>query len=249
MTLSSVLILALIALMGWFLRSKHSLISKILYIISATGCILINLQQARVTLGSYGVERSHRAQASVGYVMATQLLQDTHLRKGRVLLLFPPDREAPPAALDSFYEGFARVLTRFPQIQLEEITVRCSQEERQSGLWDPEEIWKVIPNEETILACISWVGLPLAWLENPQAQPKLDTLFYLQDHTHWHGWDSDLLTGKRLSRRCGAATRSHRNHPTGGSHLGCRGVSIDLSIHSPCPLKEPSRLFFQCLHS
>ena len=54
MTLSSLLILALIALMGWFLRSKHSLISKILYIISATGCILINLQQARVTLGSYG---------------------------------------------------------------------------------------------------------------------------------------------------------------------------------------------------
>ena len=199
MTLSSLLILALIALMGWFLRSKHSLISKILYIISATGCILINLQQARVTLGSYGVERSHRAQASVGYVMATQLLQDSHLRKGRVLLLFPPDREAPPAALDSFYEGFARVLTRFPEIQLEEITVRCSQEERQSGLWDPEEIWKVIPGEETILACISWVGLPLAWLENPQAQPQLDTLFYLQDHTHWHGWDSDLLTGKRLT--------------------------------------------------
>ena len=23
--------------------------------------------------------------------------------------------------------------------------------------------------------------------------------FYLQDHTHWHGWDSDLLTGKRLT--------------------------------------------------
>lgn len=185
--------------MGWFLRSKHSLISKILYIISATGCILINLQQARVTLGSYGVERSHRAQASVGYVMATQLLQDTNLRKGRILLLFPPDREAPPAALDSFYEGFARVLTRFPQIQLEEITVRCTKEERQSGLWDPEEIWKVIPDEETILACISWVGLPLAWLEDPQAQPQVDTLFYLQNHTHWHGWDSDLLTEKRLA--------------------------------------------------
>ena len=199
MTLSSLLFLALIALMGWFLRSKHSLISKILYIISATGCILINLQQARVTLGSYGVERSHRAQASVGYVMATQLLQDTNLRKGRILLLFPPDREAPPAALDSFYEGFARVLTRFPQIQLEEITVRCTKEERQSGLWDPEEIWKVIPDEETILACISWVGLPLAWLEDPQAQPQVDTLFYLQNHTHWHGWDSDLLTEKRLA--------------------------------------------------
>ena len=199
MTLSSLLILTLIALMGWFLRSKHSLISKILYIISASGCILINLQQARVTLGSYGVERSHRAQASVGYVMATQLLKDTNLRKGRVLLLFPPDREAPPAALDSFYEGFARVLTRFPQIQLEEITVRCTQEERQSGLWDPEEIWEVIPNEETILACISWVGLPLAWLEDPQAQPQVDTLFYLQNHTHWHGWDSDLLTEKRLA--------------------------------------------------
>ena len=185
--------------MGWFLRSKHSLISKILYIISATGCILINLQQARVTLGSYGVKRSHRAQASVGYVMATQLLQDTNLRKGRILLLFPPDREAPPAALDSFYEGFARVLTRFPQIQLEEITVRCTKEERQSGLWDPEEIWKVIPDEETILACISWVGLPLAWLEDPQAQPQVDTLFYLQNHTHWHGWDSDLLTEKHLA--------------------------------------------------
>ena len=185
--------------MGWFLRSKHPLISKILCIISATGCILISLQQARVTLGSYGVERSHRAQASVGYVMATQLLQDTNLRKGRILLLFPPDREAPPAALDSFYEGFARVLTRFPQIQLEEITVRCTQEERQSGLWDPDEIWKVIPNEETILACISWVGLPLAWLEDPQAQPQVDTLFYLQNHTHWHGWDSDLLTEKRLA--------------------------------------------------
>ena len=56
---------ALIALM--LFGSKHSLISKILYIISATGCILINLQQARVTLGSYGVERSHRAQASVGW--------------------------------------------------------------------------------------------------------------------------------------------------------------------------------------
>jgi len=199
LTLSSLLILALIALMGWFLRSKHSLISKILYIISATGCILINLQQARVTLGSYGLDRSHRAQASVGYVMATQLLQDTNLRKGRILLLFPPDREAPPAALDSFYEGFARVLTRFPQIQLEEITVRCTKEERQSGLWDPEEIWKVIPDEETILACISWVGLPLAWLEDPQAQPQVDTLFYLQNHTHWHGWDSDLLTEKRLA--------------------------------------------------
>ena len=185
--------------MGWFLRSKHSLISKILYIISASGCILINLQQARVTLGSYGVERSHRAQASVGYVMATQLLQDTNLRKGRVILLFPPDREAPPAALDSFYEGFARVLTRFPQIQLEEITVRCTQEERQSGLWDPEEIWKVIPNEETILACISWVGLPIAWLEDPQAQPQVETLFYLQDHTGWLDWDSDLMTEKRLT--------------------------------------------------
>ena len=57
----------------------------------------------------------------------------------------------------------------------------------------------MIPNEETILACICWVGLPLAWLEDPQAQPKLDTLFYLQDHTHWHGWDSDLLTEKRLA--------------------------------------------------
>ena len=104
----------------------------------------------------------------------------------------------------------------------------------------------MIPSEETILACISWVGLPLAWLENPQAQKQLDTLFYLQDLTHWHGWDSDLLTEKRLA---GAVVpdRSHRNHPTGGSHLGCRGVSIDLSIHSPCPLKEPSRLFFQCL--
>ena len=57
----------------------------------------------------------------------------------------------------------------------------------------------MIPNEETILACISWVGLPLAWLEDPQAQPQLDTLFYLQDHTNWHGWDSDLLTEKRLA--------------------------------------------------
>ena len=218
--------------MGWFLLIEALLISKILYIISATGCILINLQQARVTLGSYGVERSHRAQASVGYVMATQLLQDTHLRKGRVLLFRRIAKR--PRGTGFFYEGFARVLTRFPQIQLREITVRCSQEERQSGLWDPEEIWKVIPNEETILACISWVGLPLAWLENPC--PAAIGYSFLSSGSYTLAWLGFRFTDRKTpDRRCGAATRSHRNHPTGGSHLGCRGVSIDLSIHCPAP--------------
>ena len=168
MTLSSVLILALIALMGWFLRSKHSLISKILYIISATGCILINLQQARVTLGSYGVEAQSSSSGIGGLCDGNSAAAGCPSPQRQGPSPFSAGSRSAPAALDSFYEGFARVLTRFPQIQLEEITVRCSQEERQSGLWDTEEIWKVIPNEETILACISWVGRPLRGWKIPK---------------------------------------------------------------------------------
>ncbi|MGB0420747.1 MAG: hypothetical protein ACPGL0_06215 [Limisphaerales bacterium] len=194
------IILAVMGITGWLLINHRPKLSKSLMIACVMGCLYLTIQQTRISLGSAGVQRSHRAQASAGYMMATQLLKDTRLREGRILLIFPEDGEAEPAALDSFYEGFARVLTRFRKLRLEEVTIEISSQEIKSGNWDLVTLQEKIPSDQDIIACVSWVGAPLRWLDIQTGQPlPFQGLLYLQDHTASDHWTPQMIAQRQIA--------------------------------------------------
>ena len=78
----------------------------------------------------------------------------------RLSLLFPPESEAPVASLDSFYEGFARVMSRFRSIKLREITIPTTRKDCEEGRLNKETFEEKLPAKSNILAFVSWVGFP-----------------------------------------------------------------------------------------
>ena len=145
---------------GWLLRKKSTLTGQICIGASVAGCLALTVWQAMQSLGSAGVQRSHRGQASVGYTLAQQFLSDSKQRNGEIVLIFPPDKETPPAALDSFYEGYARVMARFRTLQLKEVTMDISSKAIDRGDVDAKALGDVISEHPNALAFVSWVGFP-----------------------------------------------------------------------------------------
>ena len=128
--------------------------------LSVAGCIGLTVWRSIHTLGTSGIQRTHRGQAAVAYTLAHQYLSDQSGRTGEIALIFPPNSEAPTAALDSFYEGYARVMARFRTIKLEEVVLEISSTDMNKGLVDAQTFGKILADHPNVLAFVSWVGFP-----------------------------------------------------------------------------------------
>ncbi|MDG1891973.1 MAG: hypothetical protein P8L18_11745 [Verrucomicrobiota bacterium] len=178
----------LLGLAAWYARNRWPRSSQLGIGLSVTGCLALTIWQTTQSLGSGKVQRSHRGQASVAYVLAHEFLAQTTRRTGEIILLFPPEKEAPVAALDSFYEGFARVMARFRGIKLREMTIPTTQKTYEEGRLDKEIFEKTLPMEPDILAYVSWVGFPnkgeaMSLFQQPKPPPFF--VYMPNDTEHW----------------------------------------------------------------
>jgi hypothetical protein len=147
--------------LGWLLIKQVAWLGRLLIGGSVVGCVGLVAWQVVMSVGGGGAPQMHRSQAAVAYTMAHQFLGDTRARKGSVVLLFPPEKAAPTAALDSFYEAFARVMTRFPSISVRESTVPASVSSARNGNISVEEFSTALGSSDGVLAYVSWVGFPV----------------------------------------------------------------------------------------
>ena len=157
----SLLILSLaLGAIGWAIRGKSPKMGQACMGLSVAACIGLTVWRSIDTLGTSGIQRTHRGQAAVAYTLAHQYLSDKSARSGEIILIFPPNDEAPIAALDSFYEGYARVMARFRTIKLKEAVLEISAEEMYEGRIDPEAFGVILSEHRNALAFVSWVGFP-----------------------------------------------------------------------------------------
>jgi hypothetical protein len=158
---SPFLILSLVlGAIGYGIRGKSQKIGQVCMGLSVAGCIGLTVWRSIDTLGTSGIQRTHRGQAAVAYTLAHQYLSDKSARTGEIILIFPPNKEAPTAALDSFYEGYARVMARFRTIQLKEVAMDISAADMNAGRMDAEAFGKILSDHPNALAFVSWVGFP-----------------------------------------------------------------------------------------
>ncbi len=146
--------------LGWLTLKKLPWLGQILIGCSVLGCLSLVSWEIFTSFGGGGAPRLHRSQAAVAYTIAQQFLGDTEARKGTVVLLFPPERAAPTGALDSFYEAFARVMTRFPTIEVREQTLDAPSSAVRKGSVTAEQFSASLGSDEGLLAIVSWVGFP-----------------------------------------------------------------------------------------
>ena len=158
---SPFLILSLVlGAIGYGIRSKSPKMGQICMGLSVAGCIGLTVWRSIDTLGTSGIQRTHRGQAAVAYTLAHQYLSDESGRNGEIILIFPPNDEAPTAALDSFYEGYARVMARFRTVKLKEVAIDISAADMNAGRIDPGNFSKILSDHPNVLAFVSWVGFP-----------------------------------------------------------------------------------------
>lgn len=181
---------------GWSLLGKSPLIGKGLMGASLVACLGLLGWQILSAFGVGSTPRLHRSQAAVGYTLAHQFLRDTSERKGEVVLLFPPEKAAPSAALDSFYEAFARVMTRFPNVSVRESVVGNSVSAAKRGEIALEDFSAALSATNQVLAYVSWVGFPegadtLDLLQDPDSRAPM----YVYDPLGKTNWFSSVLSG------------------------------------------------------
>jgi len=185
-----------LGVLGWLLIKKVAWLGKLLIGGSVVGCVGLVAWQGVMSLGGGGAPRMHRSQAAVAYTVAHQFLGDTRARKGSVVLLFPPERAAPTAALDSFYEAFARVMTRFPNISVRERSVPVSVSNARKGNISVDQFSLGLGSEEGVLAYVSWVGFPTGAESLPLFQNvKSRVPIYVFDPTGSTNWLDAVRSG------------------------------------------------------
>ncbi len=181
---------------GWALLGKSSVVGKGLMAASVVGCLGLLGWQILSAFGVGTSPRLHRAQAAVGYTLAHQFLGDTKARKGEVVLLFPPEKAAPSAALDSFYEAFARVMTRFPSVSVRESVVGSSASEAKRGEIRLSDFSSALNATNRVLAYVSWVGFPSgAESLEPFQDPQTRVPVYVFDPFGRTNWVASIASG------------------------------------------------------
>ncbi len=138
-----------------------------------------------------------RGQAALAYFMAQSLPGELQRKEGPVLLVMPPDRVANSSSLDGFYESFARVLLRFPALEVREATLGVSASELESGSFKPEALRKTLGEFSDPAAIVFWTGYP----SNPEAQAVVaeyaskECLIYTCDFQRTGAWTGALADG------------------------------------------------------
>lgn len=160
--------------------------------LSVAGCIGLTVWRTVDTLGTSGVQRTHRGQAAVAYTLAHQYFSDRSDRSGEIILIFPPNSEAPTVALDSFYEGYARVMARFRSIKLKEVAMDISRMDMEKGQVDPEAFEKILSDHPQALAFVSWIGFPESAVQIEALQSTEHPPIYIYNPSTKTDW-SDVL--------------------------------------------------------
>lgn len=185
--------------LGWWLSKKVAAVGQLLM---AAGLLILIGTVGWQVMSTFGLgvgPQMNRGQASVAYALANQLLRDREGRNGTVALLFPPNRSTSQAALDSFYEGYARVLTRFPSLELKEVTVELSASQLRKGDLDASVFDEVITANGDALAIVSWIGLPDRFDgASLGGDSERRPLLYIYDQTNKRNW-IDLVRSKLIS--------------------------------------------------
>ena len=188
--------LLLLGGVGWLVLKKLPWLGKILVGGSVIGCLSLVGWEVFTSFGGGDTPKLHRSQAAVAYTLAQKFLGDTTERKGAVVLVFPPERAAPAAALDSFYEAFARVMTRFPSIEVREQTLEARSSAVRNGKVTVEQFSAALGSSEGVIAVVSWVGFPdgaeaLSMFRDAKSRVPL----YVFDPSGGTNWLSSVQSG------------------------------------------------------
>ena len=209
----------LLGVIGWALVKRVAWLGRLCIGGSVVGCLGLIVWQVVMSLGGGSTPRMHRSQAAVAYTIAHQFLGDTRARKGSVVLLFPPEKAAPTAALDSFYEAFARVMTRFPNISVRESAGPTSVSSVKKGTISVDEFSLGLGSDEGVLAYVSWVGFPSGAASLPLFQhAKTRVPVYVYDPTGSTNWldavRSGIIAGGVIPFEREASTNQEAGPPT-----------------------------------
>lgn len=152
------------------------------------GCIACAgglIWQMRSTVFAPTPKGPDRGQAVVSYYLAGQFLGETALRKGSVLLFFPPDAVMDEEAVGTYAGTFRRVLLGVPGLTVESVTLDVAAKAAKAGNIPISAFQHAITNSSPAVAYVSFAGVPAEIRNLPKEHRRPLFVFDPWGTTNW----------------------------------------------------------------
>jgi len=188
--------LAVVGILGLALRKSAGPLGTALVAVAAIGIVAaVGARSIKTLVPGLGQKVPDRLHGVVGYMMGHHVLADSRGERGKVLLLFPPDRAVSKNALDTQYDFFSRVLAPQPALEVADFTLQVEPAAVNAGRISADEFEQGLAAAPDAVAYVSFAGVP--------AEPEKLSIFagqtkrplYVYDPAPSRSWVSALRQG------------------------------------------------------
>jgi hypothetical protein len=149
-----------VAAAGIWVRRRFSFLGQMMLLVGCVGCVVCLGWRIRQTLFPPDAREPDRGQAVVGYFLANQVLSQTGVTEGRILLFFPPSALMDEETVGTYAGTFKRVLHGFPGLDVHVLTLELPKKMFGNGPIPVEAFRRAASNVPAATACVSFVGVP-----------------------------------------------------------------------------------------
>jgi hypothetical protein len=149
-----------VAAAGIWLRRRSSFLGQMMILAGCVGCIACLGWQIRQSLFPPAAREPDRGQAVVAYTLANQVLGETGIVEGRILLFFPPSRVMDEDTVGTYAGTFKRVLRGFPGLDVQVVGLEVPKKAAGMGQIPLAAFRQVASNFPSAVACVSFAGVP-----------------------------------------------------------------------------------------
>ncbi|MCW5554357.1 MAG: hypothetical protein KIS67_19630 [Verrucomicrobiae bacterium] len=182
-----------VAGLGWLVRRRYLLLSQVLMVGGALGCLAIMGWQARQSLFPPTEKMPNRAHAVVSFYLANQTQREIAGRTGVVVLIFPPAKQLNARLAEDYANAFSAPLLRgHPEWQVQSVTLEAPPKGQAVSL---AEFQQAIARFPDALAYVSYASVPADIAELfPEGQPSPP--FFVFDPDGTVNWLTALKQGR-----------------------------------------------------
>ena len=184
-----------VAVTGWLLREKASLLGKGMMVVGAVVSFGIVGWRFMETVGPSAGAGPDRGQAVVSYFLANQAMGELASRQGTVVMFFPPESIMDEEAVGTFAGTFGRVLRGLPGIKLEVVTLEVPDKVAKTGQIPLAAFQSAAAKHSGVIACVSFAGVPADVGDFKVAASERQPLFFVFDPWGSTQWLEPLKKG------------------------------------------------------
>lgn len=147
-----------VAGLGWLVRRRYVLLSQVLMVGGALGCLAIMGWQARQSLFPPSEKLPNRAHAVVSFYLANQTQREIAGRTGVVVLIFPPVKQLNAKTAEDYVNTFSAPLLRgHPEWQVQSVALEPPAKGQAVSVADFQQAVARFPEA---LAYVSYASVP-----------------------------------------------------------------------------------------